>query len=554
MKHLAWKDVVQASSSEPQFGMKLLGRTLDLTDRGGVVHKIPFADIPNQTRWLDMLGTLQYCTEAKMENLTPQLYNDARDFVVHLWSYGQLTADQNKTRRIVNGVIVLFAVGWLIEFFLVDSTGPAHSFFSNGMYYAFFQFIKFLPLLFLPIYAHSAPVSQIRCTPEELRCEAIVGGHTINKRKIRWNDIKNIELSPEQPNQLLLDRELRFNKKDGSTYKLKLEHVGSAANWRELLSSIYYSSGIQVEQASPNLFDQVNPDQKDPSYTQIWLDSLLAPAQRKKLLQLESGIALQNGKYVLDRKLGAGGQGAAYLARRDDGVMVVLKEYILPIYVDAKVKRKSLENFENEARMLQQLDSPLIVKLLGFFVEDHRGYLVLEHIDGINLREHIAQNGPLSEQQVIHYGILMCNALLELHSQHPPIVHRDFTPDNIVLSGEDSIKIIDFMVAQQNDDTATGTVVGKHAYLPPEQFRGKANPQSDIYALGCSLFYLLTATEPEPLTTTHPILTNDTVSGALDEIVAKATELECSARYKFVTELKADLLRLKAKNDPQQDT
>ncbi|CAN5490250.1 hypothetical protein BH10CYA1_BH10CYA1_24070 [soil metagenome] len=543
MRHLAWKDVVVVAVSDEKPGVQLLGRTVDITDRGGAVHKIAIADIPDKTRWLDLIGTIQYCTEAKVVNLDVQLYSDLRDFLVRLWPAGQPDVNHKKTKTIVSAVIILFAVCWTIEFVMVLSSDTqalvTHSF---GWW---IQCIKFIPLLFLPLYARSAPVSQIRCTPTELRCEAILGGHVSKKKELQWNSIKSVELSAEKPNQRVLDRQLCFNRKKGRPYKLKLEQIGTAANWKELLTAIYCSSGIQVENADPNLFDQINPNQQDPSYTQIWLDSLLAPAHREKLLQLDAGATLQNGKYMLDRKLGAGGQGAAYLARRDDGAMVVLKEYILPIYVDAKVKRKSLENFENEAHMLQQLDSPLIVKLLGFFVEDHRGYLVLEHIKGINLREHVAQNGPLSEKQVVHYGVLMCDVLAHLHSQNPPIVHRDFTPDNIILSGHDSIKVIDFMVAQTSDQSATGTVVGKHAYLPPEQFRGKATTQSDIYALGCSLFFLLTGDEPEPLTTSHPILTSDTVSGALDTIVAKATELESAERYKSAAELKHALLALR---------
>ena len=541
MKHLAWKNVVEVSVSQEKPGIKLLGRTIDITDRGGVVHKIALADIPNKTRWLDLIGTVQYCTEAKMVNLDVQLYNDARDFVVRLWPYAHGESDHQKTKNIVSAVIIFFAVCWTLEFFTLLGSGNI----INHSFYAIFQFIKFIPLLFLPIYARSAPISQIRCTPEELRCEAIVGGHVAIKKNLRWDGLQRVELSAEMPNQRVMDRELCFYPKKGRPYKLKLEQIGTAENWKELIAAIYYASGIPVENADPNVFDKINPNQQDPSYTQIWLDSLLAPAHREKLLQLDSGVTLQNGKYVLDHKLGAGGQGAAYLARRDDGVMVVLKEYILPIYVDAKVKRKSLENFENEAHMLEQLNSPMIVKLLGFFVEDHRGYLVLEHIDGVNLREHVAQNGPLSEKQVIHFGVLMCDVLTHLHSQTPPIVHRDFTPDNIILSGADSIKVIDFMVAQQNDQSATGTVVGKHAYLPPEQFRGKATLQSDIYALGCSLFYLLTGDEPEPLSTSHPILVNDTVSGALDTIVARATELESVDRYKSAGELKHALLALR---------
>lgn len=540
MKHLAWQDVVLVSVADKSPSTKLRASTVDITDRTGVVHNIPIADIPTKARWLDLIGTVQYCTEAKMVNLDAQLYDDVRDFVVRLWPAGQVSGDQKKTKTIVSAVIILFALCWTIEFFMVLSD-HAQAIVSHSLG-GWIQFIKFIPLIFLPIYARSAPISQIRCTPGGLRCEAILGGHVSKKKELAWNDLQNIELSAEKANQRVLDRELCFNRKKGKPYKIKLEHIGTAANWKELIAAIYYSSGIQVENSDPNIFDQINPDQQDPSYTQIWLDSLLAPAHREKLLQLESGASLQSGKYMLDRKLGAGGQGAAYLARRDDGVMVVLKEYILPIYVDAKVKRKSLENFENEAHMLQQLDSPLIVKLFGFFVEDHRGYLVLEHIDGINLREHVAQNGPLKEKDVLHYGVLMCDVLTQLHSQNPPIVHRDFTPDNIILSGDKSIKVIDFMVAQRNDPSATGTVVGKHAYLPPEQFRGKATPQSDVYALGCSLYYLLTGEEPEPLSTSHPLLINDTVSGSLDEVVAKATELETSDRYKSAIELKQALL------------
>lgn len=208
------------------------------------------------------------------------------------------------------------------------------------------------------------------------------------------------------------------------------------------------------------------------------------------------------------------------------------------------MRRKALEHFENEASMLQNLSSPLIVKLIDFFLEDHRGYLVLEYIDGDNLRVNVAKNGAIAERKVIQYGLAMCEVLAYLHHQSPPIIHRDFTPDNLILSSTDNIKLIDFMVAQQNTDTSTGTVVGKHAYLPPEQFRGKATLQSDIFALGCTLYFLLTGEDPEPLTTSNPILINDTVSGGMDSIVAKATALDPAQRYFHVEDLRDELLKL----------
>jgi serine/threonine-protein kinase len=298
------------------------------------------------------------------------------------------------------------------------------------------------------------------------------------------------------------------------------------------LHAINQWSSAKVTDVDPGLFDSLNINQHDPSYTQLWLDALLAPPRREKLQALSAGTSLKKGEYQLERKLGSGGQGSAYLARTRDGASVVLKESILPLYVDNKVRRQALESFEHEASILRGLKHPNIVTLLDCFIEDHRGYLVLEHIDGLNLRQYIAKNGPLDVEMVRSLAITMCDVLSYLHQASPPVVHRDFTPDNLMLRADGSLKLIDFMVAQQqNTDTVTATVVGKQAYLPPEQFRGKATTQSDIYALGCTLNYLLTGHDPVPLLPSHPIIERDEIDGALDEIVATCTTLELDKRY-----------------------
>jgi serine/threonine protein kinase len=112
----------------------------------------------------------------------------------------------------------------------------------------------------------------------------------------------------------------------------------------------------------------------------------------------------------------------------------------------------------------------------------------------------------------------------------------------LILGPDGSLKLIDFMVAQQSADTATATVVGKHAYLPPEQFRGRAIPRSDIYAFGCTLFYLLTGKDPEPLTSSHPIFERDTVSGAMDTLVATATDLDLNKRFACADDVRQALI------------
>ncbi len=124
-----------------------------------------------------------------MVNLDVQLYSDLTDFTVKLWPAGQLEVDQQKkTKTAVGAVIILFAVCWMIEFTMVLSS-DMKSFITHS-FGSWIQFVKFIPILFLPIYARSAPIGQIRCTATELRCEAILGGHIHKKKEIRWCDMK----------------------------------------------------------------------------------------------------------------------------------------------------------------------------------------------------------------------------------------------------------------------------------------------------------------------------------------------------------------------------
>jgi serine/threonine-protein kinase len=244
------------------------------------------------------------------------------------------------------------------------------------------------------------------------------------------------------------------------------------------------------------------------------------------------------------RSIGVGGQGTAYLCRdltaKDQTGTVVLKETIIPVFGDDSIRRKSLESVEKESRLLQSLDSPGIVKLLDHFVEDHRAYLVLEHIDGCNLRDAVQSDGPMSNEQTHDMALQMCEILKVLHTNG--VVHRDFTPDNLILNSRGNLKLIDFNVAQQLQGGSTGTIVGKHAYLPPEQFRGKATSQSDLYAFGATLFYLLTGQDPEPISQSTPRAVNEEVDATLNDIVTRSTALQTSNRYQSAEEIEAILL------------
>lgn len=357
---------------------------------------------------------------------------------------------------------------------------------------------------------------------------------------VAWDDISHIDLCLPKGKTSPLDHFVRFNSGSKRSLSLRLGGIPDAGERARILQAVEEWAPSLKRDAAVVQALELPPDH---SYTELWLQALSGPPKRERLKPLETGAILKDGRYRVVKPLGVGGQGTAYLAldQLDENETVVLKEFILPVFVDVNIRRQSLERFEKEARILQQLDNEQIVRLNDFFVEDHRGYLVLEHIDGASLRDRVLVHGALPEAEAVQLAKQMCEIQKYLHSLTPPVVHRDFTPDNLILRKDGMLKLVDFNVAQQTESTATGTVVGKHAYLPPEQFRGRPTSQSDIYALGASLYFILCGRDPEPISTLHPKKNNAAVSDWLDQIVAKATAIEVKDRYASASELRADL-------------
>jgi tRNA A-37 threonylcarbamoyl transferase component Bud32 len=343
---------------------------------------------------------------------------------------------------------------------------------------------------------------------------------------LKWRDLQSIKIEQSVSKNQALNQAVVFKTK-AKSIKLKLDNFKTPDEREKLLH--------QIEMYAPNTprdaeVMELLAKPADHSYTEIWLTALSAPPKRERLKPLTPGAAMHDGNYTVLNELGSGGQGFAYLARDKDGNEVVLKEFVLPIYVDIQARRRALERFENEARLLSRLDHPQVVKLNSFFIEDHRAYLVLEHIDGQNLRQLVAQNGPLSQEQVKELHTKMQAILDYLHGLSPPLVHRDFTPDNLILDKAGNLKLIDFNVAQEMQDGTTGTVVGKQSYLPPEQFRGQAEPASDLYAMGATLYYLLTGKDPTPISTIHIAQELPDIDASLDNLLTKLTALDPNNR------------------------
>jgi tRNA A-37 threonylcarbamoyl transferase component Bud32 len=371
-----------------------------------------------------------------------------------------------------------------------------------------------------------------------LRLRLHMLGTATTTAEILWPHVKQISVNKDNqpdPNKWTI----KFSADDGNEMKIQLGAIGGLHSRNQLLTAIEkYAAQAAIDAELGTILAPV----AEVSYTDLWLTSLGTPPQREKLTPLKEGQILQDGRYIIKKMIGSGGQGLAYLAEaRLPGESatgeVVIKETMLPVYAEA-AKKKSLEAFEKAVRLLKSLHHAGIAALRDYFIEDHRAYLVLDKAEGINLRQHVQAHGPLPPEAVLAIARQMAVILTYLHEQEPPVVHRDFTPENIMLSEDGSIKLIDFGVAQELKNHTSASVVGKHAYLPPEQFRGQACPQSDIYALAASLYFLLTGSDPEPLTCLHlldSVLyegTSDKVALALDRAIKHGSEQEIEKRTK----------------------
>ncbi|HEY9677370.1 MAG TPA: serine/threonine-protein kinase [Drouetiella sp.] len=358
------------------------------------------------------------------------------------------------------------------------------------------------------------------------------------KRERIWNDLITAQIRLDTSKTNAKDASqcgfLSLYFRSGGTMTVDVSKINKAELEQLLLAIEVWGQGCK---RTPELIEFQNNLQNstrgiEVTYTQMWEEELSRRFSATSFVPLEPNKKLQNGRIKIVRQLAFGGLSAIYLAQENEKDMVVIKEAVVPANADEHTHAKANELFEREARLLIKLDHPDIAKVYDHFQEDNRSYMVLEYIRGQDLRQLVKQNGLQSEDSVLHWGKQIASILAYLHSQNPPIIHRDLTPDNLVRKEDNSITMIDFGAANEFVGTATGTMVGKQAYISPEQLRGKATPESDIYALGGTMYFLLTGKDPEALLSSHPKLEVPEISDALDSLVASCTELEASDRPK----------------------
>lgn len=356
----------------------------------------------------------------------------------------------------------------------------------------------------------------------------------VGGRFLQWDQIRRIIVTQHEQSTRNEQKILSFVGEKRSV-SVKLSEIADIDRLPILYDMI--DSYAHETPRDPEIASLLGAEKFNASYTELWLNALAAAPARSRMAPLEEGNSIADGEYVVRRRLGGGGQGVAYLAERNNSTFVVLKEYVLPVGSNAIAQRQAIEKLQREAHILEKLNHPNIANMLDFVFEDHRGYIVLEYVDGTNLSVLVRRDGALSEASVGQLCLQMCSILSYLHSQQPPVVHRDFTPDNLILSKDGSLKLIDFNVAEQKSATTTATVVGKHSYIAPEQFRGQPGPQSDIYSMGATLYFLLTRADPRPISVLKPKEQVADLSDWMNALVERCTAFDTSDRFGSVEEI-----------------
>ncbi|MGD8791702.1 MAG: protein kinase [Anaerolineae bacterium] len=267
---------------------------------------------------------------------------------------------------------------------------------------------------------------------------------------------------------------------------------------------------------------------------------------------LAIGTVLKN-QYRIVRLVGGGGMAWVYQVEElppGSGQLWALKE-LRPQTQDRSEQAMARDLFEQEARLLRDLDQVNIPKIADFFEESGRACLVMEFIWGESLEKRLtATNAPLLETDVLKWAIQLCEALDYLHARQPPIIFRDIKPSNVMVTNTGLVKLIDFGIARtykvgKKRDTVA---MGSENYAAPEQWgKGQTDARSDLYALGATMYHLLAnmaptpaflPSEPLPLANYNSALSRETIV-----LVERAMSRDRKGRFQSAAEMRRALLQ-----------
>lgn len=252
------------------------------------------------------------------------------------------------------------------------------------------------------------------------------------------------------------------------------------------------------------------------------------------------------GRYRVVKPLGGGGMKLVYLA---EDLRLAARRCALAEVVDnftsPDTQRQAVEAFQREADMLARLSNEHIPRVFDRFSEQNHHYLVMEYIDGVTLEEEMKRaGGRIAEPRVIDIALQILDTLSYLHGLEPPVIYRDLKPSNVMLVANGQAKLIDFGIARHFQPEQNATMIGTQGYAPPEQYRGKVELRSDLYALGATMHHALSGRDPAneapfsfpPLATLCPDL-EPALAALVDDALAYDVERRVPSAAEFTRRL-----------------
>lgn len=253
-----------------------------------------------------------------------------------------------------------------------------------------------------------------------------------------------------------------------------------------------------------------------------------------------------DGKYELLKLIGKGGMSRVYLAMDKR----LNKQWAVKEIIKNTRSRNNeiiVQSLIAEANLMKKLDHPALPRIVDIIENKNTIYVIMDYIEGESLSSELDKHGAQPQELVIEWAKQLGEALDYLHTRKPPIIYRDMKPANVMLKPDGSVKLIDFGIAReykegQSEDTVS---LGTKGYAAPEQFGGKGqtDERTDVYCLGVTLYHLVTGKNPcEPPYELYPIRHwNPQLSGGLENIILKCTQLNPDDRYQSCAELLYDL-------------
>jgi serine/threonine-protein kinase len=266
---------------------------------------------------------------------------------------------------------------------------------------------------------------------------------------------------------------------------------------------------------------------------------------------LASGRLLQN-RYRILRQIGGGGMARVYLAEdtRLAGRRCAIKE-MSPSQLAPQDRAWAVNAFKQEAEMLAHLTHPGLTPVTDFFSESGNRYLVMDYVEGETLLERLnqARRGRLPLEEALDVADQLCDVLEYLHSQRPPVIFRDLKPDNVMITPNGKVKLIDFGIARffKRGQTRDTVNLGTPGYAAPEQYggSGQSDARADIYSLGVLLLHMVTGYDPTTATTPFslPSLSDlrPDLPSTVEQVFSRATQPQPDLRYDSVNEFRQAL-------------